>query len=105
MKFTFKKHPRTTGLAAIGYIHQSVDIKLQKKVVGEISAPDWQTKDNKWTVRLTVEGSHPSNTNCPWRWVNIRSRFDTEEAARDFVKVHLEKILEAHQFTLHQQDA
>jgi hypothetical protein len=54
MKFTFKKHARSTGLAGVGNPYQNVDIKLNKKVCGAITAPNWRTKDNKWTVGVTV---------------------------------------------------
>ena len=94
MKFTFKKHPRATGLAAIGYgRRQSVDIKLKGKNVGLISAPNHTTKDNLWGVGVQVKGSAKGNPESDWRWVYFKCRFATEELARQFVTERLETAL------------
>lgn len=39
-RVTFKKEPRETGLGAVGHPHQCVNIKVDKRVVGMIDAPD-----------------------------------------------------------------
>ena len=45
MKFniSFKKESKETGLRAVGNSYQSTIIKVNKKQVGIISAPNWQT--------------------------------------------------------------
>ena len=55
MKFTFKKQPRETGLRAVGKPYPDTDIKVNKKRVGYISAPNWQTKSYAWLVRFAVK--------------------------------------------------
>ena len=81
MKFTFKKEPRETGLSGVGNPTPSTQIKLNKKVCGLIRAPNWQTKDNKWSLGLTVK----SEGIAGWVWIFFKPRFDTEQAARDWL--------------------
>ena len=85
MKFTFKKQPRETGLSAVGSPYSSVDIKLDGKEVGYISAPNWQTKDAKWGVRFKVKKEPSQAEPSPWRWFVVKDRFDDEAQARQFV--------------------
>lgn len=98
---SFKKHPRETGLASVGNSRQSVDIKVNKKVCGMINAPNWQTKDNKWSISIILKKEIDiiTDTNCDWVWVNVKIRFDTEEEARQYVKDNLENIAKVR--TLH----
>ena len=91
--FTFKREKLETGLAGVGYPYPNVQIKHKKKVVGMIYATNWQTKDHKWGVHFTVEGCADDNHNCPWHWIRIKERFDSEELARQWVKDNAEKIL------------
>jgi hypothetical protein len=87
MKFTFKKQPKTTGLASVGYPHPSTDIKLDKKRVGIISAPNWSTKGGKWEIQLMRE------TNDDWNWAYVKQKFDSEPEAREWIKQNSEKLL------------
>lgn len=86
-KFTFKKEPPATGLYAVGHPYRSVHIKHNKLIVGQIMAPYWATKDQKWAVRFTV-GSENG-----WYWSEISERFDDAEAARKYVNKHAEEIV------------
>lgn len=100
MKITFKKEPRLTGLAAVGYSRQSVEIKVDGKVCGHISAPNWQTEDGLWGVGFMVY-KNPDKTrvdNCAWKWIRIVQRFDSELMAREWVLVNLENL--SRRFTL-----
>jgi hypothetical protein len=101
MPFSFKKHKAATGLMAVGHSHQSVTIKFKKKKVGEIQAPNWTSKDLKWTVAFTVKDKEATNPNCDWKWFRIKEKFDTEEAARKWCKDNEARI---HALGLHSED-
>lgn len=97
MKLSFKKQPKTTGRAGIGHPYSSTDILGDKKDVGIIVAPNWQTKDNLWRVRFVVEKNevyNDGNKNCPWMWVGVKARFETEAEAREWVKANWDAIQE-----------
>jgi hypothetical protein len=90
--FTFKREKKQGGLAGVGYPYASVTIKHDGLVVGMIHAPNWQTPDHKWSIALMRKGNE-NNPNCDWRWVRLKARFDSEEAAREHIKTNAEKIL------------
>lgn len=93
MTITFKKEAKLTGLAAIAHPYQSVDIKVNKKVVGYIAAPNAFT-DDLWIVMFRVwKTDNDKKENCSWKWVTLKQKFDTEEEARIFIKENEEKIL------------
>jgi hypothetical protein len=99
LKVTFKKYPKETGLAAIGYSNQSADIKIKKRVIGTIFAPNWQTPDNKWSVGFMVMKTEPDdNPNCDWRNIRLKAKFDTYENAKQFVVDNIEKISQKYEF-------
>lgn len=84
-KFTYKKQPTERGLASVGNPHPDTEIKHDKKVVGPITGPNWQSPDNLWRVRLVVldEREH-----CNWKWITLKKTFDTEPDARVFLNQH-----------------
>jgi hypothetical protein len=95
MKLSFRKHPRESGRASIGHPYQSVDIKVDGKVVGHISPPNWQSKDNMWRAYVAVikeDISEDGNPNCEWKWEQIRHLFLNEVDARDCLKTFKEDI-------------
>jgi hypothetical protein len=99
MKVTFRKWDRLTGLAGVGYPHQSVDIKINKKKIGTIYAPNWQTEDNKWSVAFMVmKEPEDSNPNNKWKWIYMKARFENEETAREFVTKIVDKVAEKYTF-------
>lgn len=85
MKLRFKKHPRETGLAGVGYPYRPVDIKGDGKVVGTISAPSWQTDDN-WRIRFMI------NNEDNWEWIQFKKVFESEAEAREFIKGNWQAI-------------
>jgi hypothetical protein len=92
-KVTFKKQPKMTGIAAIGYPYQSVDIKLNGKIFGIINSPNWQTIDNTWSVGIMVYKTEPDkNPNCDWKWLYFSKKFNTEDEAREFVESNIEEM-------------
>lgn len=92
MKLTFKKHPKETGLRAVGNPYPSVDIKLAGKRVGMIDAPNWQSKDRKWVIRLAIKQTPEPGYPAPFGWVTLKAKFDDEKAARAFVTTNSEDI-------------
>jgi len=98
MKISFKKHPKETGLQAVGYPYQSVDIKLNGKVVGVIHAPNWQSEG--WKVNFAVMKNKPDgNPNCDWKWIKLNKIFENEEDAREAIKNNIVYI--TNNYTLH----
>jgi hypothetical protein len=88
--FTFKKEPRETGLASIGAGDPNTLIKLEKKEVGYISGPNWQSKDNLWRIRLMKIDKEEKH--CGWKWVTLAAKFDDEPSARVYLKENFERI-------------
>lgn len=92
-KVTFKQHPALTGLAAVGHSKRSIDCKIKKQTFGTIDAPTWQTKDNKWSIRIMIKKDQPDdNPNCDWRWIGFRARFDEPEQAKQWLQDNIESI-------------
>lgn len=77
---TFKKQPSSTGLASVGQPYQSVDIKINKQIIGYISAPDWRNTNNIWNIHLAI------NTENSWSWMRLKKYAKTEQEARDIAK-------------------
>jgi len=95
--FTFKKQEKATGLMAVGEPYPNVDIKLNKKICGYISAPTWNSQSNKWLIRFSVikkDIMEDGNSNCSWRWITLKKQSETEQEARDFLKIYADKIIE-----------
>lgn len=78
-KFTFKREPRETGLAAIAHPHANVQVKLDKKVVGYIAGPNRFSSNKGWQLNLMVEDEKSS---CGWVWIRMARQDETEEEAR-----------------------
>ena len=93
-KFTFKKQPRETGLRAVGTPYPNVDIKMDKKIVGYISAPNWTSKKHCWKVRFSVDTESTKESPCPWRWYTLAKKFDSEDSARQWLKENASGIVE-----------
>ena len=99
MKVTFKKHARITGLAGIGYSHPNVDIKINKKIIGEIVGPTWQTPDGKWGIMFCVMKKEPDdNPNCEWKNIILKARLNNEQDARKFVEEYINQISDRYTF-------
>lgn len=104
-KVTFKKYPRNTGLSAIGYSQQNVEMKLNKRRFGTIYAPNWQTPDGKWSISIMVKKENlyeDDNPNCSWKWVTAKQRFDGEDDARKWIQENIEFVLQS--YLLHFDD-
>lgn len=98
-KFTFKKEPRETGLRSVGYPNPNTVIKHNKKVVGMIYGPSWQTKDHKWHVDLTViKKEKDDNPNCDCKRVSLirislKRAFNSEPEARIWLNENCDRLL------------
>jgi hypothetical protein len=91
MKFTFKREPRATGLMATAYPYQHVQIKLKKKVVGQIIPRRNYGEGGAylWVVgfRCKVEGP------TKWEWKFLKKKFENEDEARAYVNEKFEAIM------------
>lgn len=85
VKFTFKFHAKATGLAAVGNSARGADIRLNGKKIGLIFAPNWMTKDNKYSASVAVKGVDPKNPNISWVWKKLDKRFDTIEEMKEWL--------------------
>ena len=101
---SFKKCKPETGLASIGYPFPNTNIKVNKKQVGYITAPTWQTKDDKWGIHLAIIKKSTKASPCPWKWVSIKRRFDTEPEARIWIKENLERIAEKYKLHFFEEE-
>jgi hypothetical protein len=92
MKVTFKKESRATGLAGVGHPYPNILIKVDGKVVGYISSPWWQSKDDLWHIHFSVLKTSPEdNPNCDWKWIHIKHATETEPEARQHVLENIEQ--------------
>lgn len=95
MKLSFKKHPRETGLRAVGNGNPFVDIKGDGRVVGWISPKNHNT--THYTIWFHVK--HPDDVGGFYN-VSLRNKCDTEQEAREYIKRYWTIIQE--KLTLHQ---
>lgn len=98
-KFSFKLQPKATGLSAVGNTRQSADIKFEKAVCGIITAPNWMSKTNEYTARITVKHNDPTITHCDWRWVTLNIQSPDIQVVKDWLNEKAPSILE--KYTLH----
>lgn len=97
-KLSFKKNPRETGLAGVANHTPSTQIKADKYEMGTIDPPNYRRfgpEEPNWTIRIQVmknESEITKEPNCPWKWVTFKARFETEELAREWLKVKWEVI-------------
>lgn len=92
-KFTFRKQSPETGLSAVANPYPSTTIKLNGKMVGEISAPSRFGHDS-WRVRFVID-----DLASDWRWVTLKAKFNTEPEARKFLSENATALI--HKIALH----
>lgn len=93
-------HPKLTGLSAVGQSLQDCDIKLDKVVIGLISAPNWRTKDNKYSVRLKVKKERTEEEPCPFCWVSLKKKTDSLQEMKDWLNIVAQTLAEKYDFYL-----
>lgn len=84
-KLTFKRHKKETGLRAVGNHHPWVDIKLNKKHVGNIVPPSAFSDHDDFLIRLMVVDSREA---CGWKWIQLKFRAKNEAKAREYIVKH-----------------
>jgi len=88
--FTFKKHIYQGQYAS--FERDYTDIKLKKKVVGNIV----EIRNGYYQVGFMVVKQdilEDKNPNCEWRWIFLAKTFSNEKEAREFVNFGYEKII------------
>lgn len=98
---SFKKEPKETGLAGVGYPNPNVYIKLNKKKIGYISAPNWTSSEDVYKIRFSVVKKdilEDGNPNRNWKWITLKASFKSEEKARAHVKKIISLVSSLHEF-------
>lgn len=85
-KFTFKKYPRPTGLAAVGF-KRGGKINLNKRECGFYREKDWDQFEVWFAVKSKEE-------KCGWKNIRLKKEFKGEEECRAWIQQNTEKILE-----------
>jgi hypothetical protein len=96
IKLSFKKGDGNTGLYAIGTPYNSTDIKIDKKRVGSIIPPSWNSKNTGWKISMMVikkDIMEDKNPNCIWKVITFKPEFEKEELARIWVRDNIEGIV------------
>jgi hypothetical protein len=98
IKLSFKKGERKTGLMAVGNPYSSSDIKINKKTIGRIMPPSWNSKDNGWKIQLMIikkDIMEDKNPNCVWRNITFKNQpfCEKEEDARVWLRDNIEGIV------------
>jgi hypothetical protein len=87
MKFTFKKTPREGPYRTFQKRHTT--IKLQKKQVGYI-----RETDDAYKLHFAIKKQPTSVSPAPFKWITIARQFESEGAAREYVKKREQAILQ-----------
>ena len=97
-KFTFKTIKSTGKWKS--FDNDSYNILLKKKKVGVFF-----NKGEGYSINFMVmktETITDNNPNRPWKWITLKHRAESLEAAKDYVNDNFQKITSS--FTLNQQD-
>ena len=103
MKFTFKKHPKEKGLAHVAHPYPVIDIKLDKKIIGTIYPPNWDSADRVWKVSVRKKVVPTPADPCAWKNITFKARFLSEDKAREWVESNLESALDLNDIELSPQ--
>lgn len=87
--FTFKKHKKEGAYRS--FLLDFTDVKLDGKLVGSIR----QLKCGQYEMGLIID----SNEHPGWKWIFLKSRGQSEDACRNFLKSKFEGI--CFKYTLH----
>ena len=88
-KFTFKKYQPEGQYRSFEL--GSTDIKLKRKVVGQIAE---RRSNYKWYVSFAVKKEATSQSPAEFKWETLIVPFDSEAEARSFLNEKIEKIIE-----------
>jgi hypothetical protein len=95
-KLSFKKEPKSTGLARVANPHSSTKILINKEWCGTIQHPFKYSKNDLWTVGLMIikaDIMEDDNPNCPWRWAWMKTQFKDDVEAKAWIKENWEMLL------------
>jgi len=95
MKFTFKTD-KSTGRYRAFYSDYHY-VKLKKKEVGNIG--------DKVPYRICLKVNkddinEDGNPNCSWKWITLKHESKSLQEAKDFLKEHIDAILEKYNLYL-----
>lgn len=96
--FTFKYHPASSGLSAVGNHNRGSDIKYGGKTCGFIIAPNSGNRynrkpdgsgENEYSFMLHVNDPESNG----WRNVELNHRDKDEKALRQWIRDHTQSIM------------
>ena len=96
-KITFKNMRKLTGLQSIGSPEQSVAMKLDKKKFGMICPPNWETREKKWSILLSIKKPEPDK-NCDWKNLLLENRFNSADDAKSWIISNIDNLLNSYKF-------
>jgi len=93
-KFTFKNHPKETGLARVGAGTPAIGIKYAGAEVGAIYFNNsWSSnRDIGIQVRLMAPKESTHESPCKWKWITLKEKFSSGDEAKAFLNENFEKI-------------
>jgi hypothetical protein len=94
LKVTFKKHPKPTGLAGVGWGWYT-DGKVQGKICAHMSGGGARSKGVRIQVAVTQEPTQ--NDPAPFRWIMVENDCKTEADARIVVQKAVNNIAQEHE--------
>jgi len=90
-KFTFKTTKATGRFRS--FSHDTHDIKLNNKIVGQISDAK---SDIPFDISLIVKKNDinsDGNPNCVWKWIRLKKKSNSLQEAKDFLNEHVDSLL------------
>jgi len=92
MRLSFKKDPKTTGLAGVAEPNPRTVIKGDGVEIGYIRPPHYADADYVWSVMLRVNREPTPSDPCPWRYAELKKKFTSEPDAREYIKAEWETL-------------
>ena len=93
MKFKFKKSERATGRFGSFYTARSTAVIVDGYRVGAFHYDGTGKAPQEVKIKFMVEKEVTKESTCPWQWITLVHRSNSEPEAREWVKSHMEAIM------------
>lgn len=91
-KFTFKTEKPTGKWRS--FSPTSYYVKYGNDIIGNIYEEPWRVA----IMVMKSNGVEGSNPNCPWMWLRFKDRFESLQAAKDWLNEHFKEITDKYKF-------
>ena len=91
--FTYKKITREGRYKS--FEPEQHEIKLKGKVVGQISEESHTSSKTGFGVSFSVSRQPTKENPAPFRWLNLKTRFEDAAEAKMFLRKHFDNIMGA----------